>query len=82
MNHIFIDFNPPYIKKKGDQITLQKNPPNIYNASYRCWILSEEKFMEFMLKSCDKLCEFDSIDEESRGKIYFKGFLFRKKIKA
>jgi len=59
----------------NDRITIQKVHPKIYNASYPCWFLNKEKFLERILENYDLLIEFDALDE-ANIKSEFKGFLF------
>jgi putative methyltransferase (TIGR04325 family) len=38
----------PFMNTKKDIITIQKVPPQIYDASYPLWILSKNKFISFL----------------------------------
>lgn len=61
-----------------DVIKIQNVPPSIYEASYPCWMLSENKFIEYIShKGYFKLEEFCSSFENSELGIPFKGFILK-----
>ncbi len=66
----------PFSQNNKDTITLQTVPPQIYSASYPCWLFNEQKFIN---KFSDyKLLEsFDALDGIT-NKYSFKGFIFGK----
>ncbi len=80
--YIIID-RTAFIEGEKDRLTVQKVPPEIYNASYPSWFFSEHKFVTAFLNKYELLSQFDStIDpaEEFNGKwTYRKGFLFKLK---
>ncbi len=80
--YIIID-RTAFIDGEKDRLTVQKVPPEIYNASYPAWFFSESKFIAAFLNKYELLSQFDStVDpaEELDGKwTYRKGFLFKLK---
>lgn len=71
-----------FIERGEDRITLQKVPPDIYEASYPAWFFNREKFLDFFSANYELVVEFDAL----AGTIplgdcfgYDKGFIFRKK---
>lgn len=75
---IFIDrtgFNEDLSK---DRLTIQNVPPEIYEASYPCWFLSEEKLLKVFEKDYRQIFTFDSFDKANIPSQY-KGFLFERK---
>jgi putative methyltransferase (TIGR04325 family) len=71
-----------FIESGEDRITLQKVPPDIYEASYPAWFFNREKFLEFFSADYELMVEFDAL----AGAIplgnrfgYDKGFIFRKR---
>jgi putative methyltransferase (TIGR04325 family) len=69
----------PFIEGYKDNITLQKVPPYIYHASYPCWILGEQKFIEMMSHKYEIICDFDSLDDGNFKNVRFKGFFFKRR---
>lgn len=66
----------PFSQNGQDVITLQTVPPEIYQASYPCWLFDEDDFIKQF--STYKLIEsFDALDGATE-KYYFKGFIFEK----
>ena len=75
-----------FIDEENDLLTLQKVPPEIYEASYPCWIFAKKKFVANLLKSYEIIEEFDSgVDRNviinGNKKISYSGFLLRKNAK-
>ena len=71
-----------FIESGEDRITLQKVPPEIYDASYPAWFFNREKFLGFFAADYELVVEFDAL----AGAIplgdrfgYDKGFIFRKR---
>src|SRR3990172_934262 len=73
---ILID-RTPFLEKGGDRITVQKVPPEIYPASYPCWFLSHEKFLDAMNVHYSLLAEFEGFDKTDVKDSVFKGFIFK-----
>lgn len=59
--YIIID-RTPLSGLSGDRLCVQKVPPEIYPASYPCWILSERKICSHMQTFYDLNLIFDSAD--------------------
>ena len=89
---MFLSYNIPYIildrtpfTKQEDQLVLQRVSPEIYEATYPAWILSESKCISYIEKRYQKVFEWDSVDhlplKNKYGKqiVDFKGVLFRLK---
>jgi putative methyltransferase (TIGR04325 family) len=74
-----------FIDRGNDRITLQKVPPEIYDASYPAWFFNREKFLEFLAAKYDLVAEFDALAGAiPLGTRYGrdKGFIFRKKFQG
>lgn len=74
---IIID-NMPFTSQ-ADRITVQKVPPEIYTASYPCWLLNKEKFLAFFEPHYEMVADFTSdlsIIVDS-AVIPYEGFIFR-----
>jgi putative methyltransferase (TIGR04325 family) len=70
-----------FLEKGDDRLTVQKVPPEIYEASYPAWFFNREKFLSRFSKRYELMAEFDALS----GTIYLqggraadKGFIFRK----
>jgi putative methyltransferase (TIGR04325 family) len=68
---------------ENDLLTLQIVPPQIYKASYPCWVLNENKLINFVSEWYELKAEYDSynslkvnIDDKTA---YFKALLFKLK---
>ena len=73
----------PFLMTGEDRITVQKVPPQIYEASYPAWFLNEGKFLRFMEQSYELVAEFDALSGEIALKgetAHEKGFVFRKRV--
>jgi len=58
----FIVFDRTTFLQQGeDMITLQKVPPQVYNASYPCWFLNKEKLIKFLSIKYDLVTEFEAL---------------------
>lgn len=86
------DFNFKYIvfdrttfrQGVNDIITLQKVPPQVYDASYPCWFLSEEKFLNFFESRYNLIADFSALGgvvNRHGVKGEYKGFIFETKNK-
>ena len=69
----------PFLEKGGDRITIQKVPDQIFPASYPCWFLSQERFLETMGDRYELLADFEGFDRVDVQDSVFKGFIFRRK---
>lgn len=83
------DFNNIIVDLTGffqgeDRLTIQKVPPNIYKASYPCWIFNEKKFVESFTEKYQLLECFESfigkdMSIDNSTKFSYKGFIFIRK---
>ena len=67
-----------FLTKGDDQLTVQKVPGRIFPASYPCWFLSQQKFLEAMGDRYELLADFESFDRATIRDSVFKGFIFRR----
>lgn len=75
-NFRYILFNKMHLTDKPDRITIQRVNPAIYRASYPCWFLNKQKFLDFMMEEYELIFGFDNPDSVNlRSEI--KGFIFR-----
>lgn len=78
---ILID-RTPFYEKNGEKLTIQTVPPEIYPASYPCWLLDEKKVCQIL---GDKyVLQVDYLSEEGRllsggHPLAFKGMIWQKK---
>ncbi len=63
--------------KGSDRITIQKVHPAIYKASYPCWFINQNKFMEYMNQNYELVLGFDALDQANFA-AEFKGFILKK----
>jgi len=83
---ILINYNFPYIlidrlaliEGEKDILTVQKVPPEIYEASYPSWFFNENRFLSIFQKQYDIIFEFQGTDKVNLPS-EFKGFIFKKK---
>jgi putative methyltransferase (TIGR04325 family) len=66
-------------KKGGDRITVQGVPPEIFPASYPCWFLSLERFLDMVGMRYLLVEEFEGVEKADVKDSVFKGFIFRRK---
>lgn len=76
-----------FTKSGNDILTIQKVPPQIYNASYPCWFFSKTKLFSLILKKYDLVEEFDSylgqiIKIDNKPIAGYKGAIFKLKNNA
>ena len=72
-----------FIERGEDRITVQRVPPEIYEASYPAWFFNRERFLEFFSKDYEFIAEFDALAGTfyvGKDRAYDKGFIFRKKL--
>lgn len=79
--YIIVD-RTPFLNSMMDRLTIQKVSPQIYNASYPAWFLSEPVFLGHLTAKYDKVAEFPAIG----GRVTLsgldaeeKGFIFRRR---
>jgi len=76
--YILVD-RTPYLVTGTERLTLQKVPHEIFPASYPCWLLSQQKFLDAMRDRYLLVAEFEGLDKTDVLDSGFKGFLFRRK---
>jgi len=65
-----------------DFVTLQKVPPQVYDASYPCWFLSEQKLLKFLSSKYNLVADFEAPGGKIKRRNFngeFKGYLFKRK---
>ena len=66
-----------------DWLSVQSVPPEIYSASYPCWIFSESNFRRFLSEQFDLIADFDALGGNCHvvGGVDFtyKGMIWRRK---
>ena len=67
-----------FIDAGDDRITVQKVPPQIYDASYPGWFFNEHKFLDFFSDEYELISDFESNDRANIPSV-FKGYIFRLK---
>jgi putative methyltransferase (TIGR04325 family) len=82
----FVDKGIPYMifdrtafsLENRDRLTLQKVPPEIYEASIPTWFLNKHKFLDMIRERYQLVAAFDNyIDVVKEIPSVFKGFLFK-----
>jgi putative methyltransferase (TIGR04325 family) len=73
---ILID-RTPFSEASKDKVVIQKVPPQIFDASYPCWIFSEEKFRNFF-KGYKIISDFPGFEGKITEKSRFKGFFIKR----
>lgn len=75
--------NMPFVDG-SQRLTIQRVPPEIYTASYPCWILNRDSFRRSFQRDYDEIAHFVSplsILLDGRP-LPYEGFIFRKKASA
>jgi len=65
-----------------DRITVQRVPPNIYDAGYPCWIFNRKKFLAFFEAGYELVADFEALggELEIEGiKSRHEGYVFKKR---
>jgi putative methyltransferase (TIGR04325 family) len=70
----------PFLSRGVTRLTVQQVPDWIYQASYPCWFLSEERFLSSIKPVYKLVANFPALDSnQPDGDIaYYKGFIFDK----
>ena len=63
-----------------DRLTLQKVPPEIYDAQYPAWFLNEEKFLAMFKDKYELILDFENNIDKAKIPAKYKGFLFKRKV--
>ncbi len=75
--YIIID-RTAFIDRGYDRLTVQKVPPEIYDASYPSWFFDKKKFEVFFDEKYTKIAEF-KCDDQANIKSQFLGFIYKVK---
>jgi len=78
IEYILIDGTAFNIENR-DRLTLQKVPPELYDASYPAWFLDESKFLKLFKNKYDLIVDFNSSVGGANIPSKFKGYLFKRK---
>lgn len=81
--YIIFDKTPFMTGENGDRVVVQKVSPNIYDASYPCWVFGLEKFLGFFCQHGYRLIEQINHDQREWFSVGSKladwnGYLFEK----
>jgi putative methyltransferase (TIGR04325 family) len=77
IKHMLFD-RTPFIKGCDDRLTVQRVPPQIYDASYPAWFLNKSKFLDYFKSKYALIAEFDAPDIVNITS-NFKGFIFTRR---
>jgi putative methyltransferase (TIGR04325 family) len=77
IKYVIID-RTPFLKNGNDRLTVQKVPPNIYNASYPAWFFNRDNFCAFFKVKYSLVAEFEA-EDSCNIPATFKGFLFERR---
>ncbi|MFY7887180.1 MAG: TIGR04325 family methyltransferase [Dolichospermum sp.] len=69
-----------FVKNNKDILTIQKVPPEIYEASYPAWFFNQDKFLDIFRQKYNLIIEFETPDMVNIDSV-FKGFIFELKKK-
>lgn len=75
--YIFVDRTS--FTDEDDFVTVQKVPPEIYDASYPCWFLNIEKFISVISSKYYLLYYFKNDENANIMNTFFQGMLFKLK---
>lgn len=67
----------PFSQNGKDTITLQTVPPQIYPASYPCWLFNEQNFKKVFAQKYKQLEEYEAL--HSSKALQLKGFIYELK---
>ena len=69
----------PFLLQSNDRLTIQKVPPNIFEASYPAWLLNLAKFLNFVSDKYEVVADFDGFEKVNIKAVCFKGFILKKR---
>lgn len=75
---LFID-RTAFTHQPGNRLTIQKVHPSIYRATYPCWFLSYNTFIDLFAPKYSIMFEFDAIDRSGLPSTFFKGMFLKLK---
>lgn len=68
----------PFIDSGRDRLTVQSVSPEIYSASYPCWLFDRESFLGRLKRDYQVVAELPCDDRGNLRGLTFRGFLFRR----
>ena len=71
----------PFLTEGKDRLTIQKVPPEIYEATIPCWFLNVNTFTGKFGQHYDLVADFDGLERAAVKHSVFKGFIFKKRGK-
>lgn len=77
IGHMIIDRTPFLLSDRRDRLTVERVPPEIYDASYPAWFFNKRKFLDFVQKGYRVVAEFEGFDHANIASQY-KGFILDK----
>lgn len=78
--YIIID-RTSFVNSPDDIITVQKVPPEIFDASYPCWFFSYSKLKNHLNANYELIEEFDGFDvADDLPNSMFKGLIYKKRV--
>ena len=82
IKHVIIDRTLFLNNGFEDELSIQRIPPEIYNASYPAWFLSSSKFLTFIDSAYNVVFQWDNSDAISLAgyKTSIRGFFLEKKV--
>jgi putative methyltransferase (TIGR04325 family) len=81
-DHIIID-RMPFWADPTDRLCVQRVPPDIYAASYPCWIFAQSKFQAFLHETWQIITTFSSLDRLSAPvEVVWQGMILERKKQA
>jgi putative methyltransferase (TIGR04325 family) len=79
VKYIIID-RTAFLKKGEDRLTIQKVPPEIYNASYPSWFFNERNFLSLFKNKYKMIADFSAhegfVVDLKDTTVGYKGFIF------
>ncbi len=76
--YLIID-RTPLLLAGNDRITIQTIPENIYKAQYPCWLLNNDKLLNYILKEHDLLYDEQTTESIHINNAAIKSFFFKRK---
>lgn len=81
--YIIVDLTP-FSKSGKERLCVQHVPPQIYEASYPCWIFAQDTFNAFFESNYDLVEEFHAMPEliiylSENDEAIYKGFIYQRK---
>lgn len=68
-----------FLRRGEDKLFVQVVPREIFDASYPCWFLSIDRFLEAVSPGYETVAEFDGFEQADVPDSVFKGFIFKRR---